>query len=306
LVCARTERKETGGEVSAMSSEWPAISSTQHLVNNLAIFILLGLFDHLLLKPWLVTRGVAAGRDLSNGRWFFLHAFANFWVTIAAAHSVVAVLLDPLHAMDSSVHVDRSFFGSASVWPLTIINSVHVYHMAGGFNLSSADYFHHLLFIPLLGFPGQVLPWGAIESCGAFFISGLPGGVDYFLLGLCKVGLCTSAAEKRYSANLNTWLRTPGILLTSCFVYQGMVYGKHQLPIWAILTHVFLPPFNALYYGKQAVANYAIHYITKLLAQDDLVKTRMDHMRTTKVRVPLPGSIEMAWQQAIAVPQRGS
>ena len=48
-----------------------------------------------------------------------------------------------------------------------------------------------------------------------------PGGVDYFLLGLCKVGLCTSAAEKRYSANLNTWLRTPGILLTSCFVYQG-------------------------------------------------------------------------------------
>ena len=47
--------------------------------------------------------------------------------------------------MDSSVHVDRSFFGSASVWPLTIINSVHVYHMAGGFNLSSADYFHHLL-----------------------------------------------------------------------------------------------------------------------------------------------------------------
>lgn len=46
-----------------------------------------------------------------------------------------------------------------------------------------------------------------------------------------------------------------------------MVYGKHQLPIWAILTHVFLPPFNALYYGKQAVANYAIHYITKLLAQ---------------------------------------
>lgn len=31
---------------------------------------------------------------------------------------------------------------------------VHVYHMIGGFRLSAADYFHHLLFIPALGFPG--------------------------------------------------------------------------------------------------------------------------------------------------------
>ena len=38
------------------------------------------------------------------------------------------------------------------------VNSVHLYHMLGGFVLSSADYFHHLLFVPLLGFPGHISP----------------------------------------------------------------------------------------------------------------------------------------------------
>ena len=85
-----------------------------------------------------------------------MHALANALVVGASINSCIAVLRDPIHAMDACAHPDTSFFGSGSQWPLTLINSVHIYHMVGGFTLSSADYFHHLLFIPTLGFPGQV------------------------------------------------------------------------------------------------------------------------------------------------------
>ena len=60
-------------------------------------------------------------------------------------------LTDPVNAANTDKYPDDGLFGSASAWPLTIINGVHVYHMVGGFSLSSADYFHHLLFVPLLG-----------------------------------------------------------------------------------------------------------------------------------------------------------
>ena len=39
---------------------------------------------------------------------------------------------------------------------------------------------------------------------GAFFISGLPGGLSYLLLGLYKIDVISAMTEKRITANLNT------------------------------------------------------------------------------------------------------
>ena len=133
----------------------PAPWYAEHLARNFLGLALLAAVDHLVLKPWVAARCTKA-KDVSSTRWFFLHALANLFVCATALTSIYVVLTDPVHALDGRPgrHTDRSLFGDASVWPLTIINSVHVYHMVGGFGLSSADYFHHLLFIPTLGFPG--------------------------------------------------------------------------------------------------------------------------------------------------------
>ena len=87
------------------------------------------------------------------------------------------------------------------------------------------------------------------------------------------------------TANLNTWVRTPGILFTCFVIYQGipvpsnpnpnlnlsltlnptpdqilvltgMLYGRHTLPLWAVGVQSVLPAFNALYYNKQAADPY--------------------------------------------------
>lgn len=163
----------------AAASIWNIGDAWTHLLNNFIVLLLLAAVDHLVLTPALLrwtkkhagnsgdakkhdgkqtaeaypvsssaarvaNRPDCRPRDLSITRWFLLHSLANFFVCVTAVNSIRTVLADPVHALDAVKYSDHSVFGSASVWPLTIINSVHVYHMVGGFKLSSADYFHHL------------------------------------------------------------------------------------------------------------------------------------------------------------------
>jgi len=277
-----------------------------HSINFCSSLIGLALLDHLALKPFLAAR-LQKQRDILLARWFFVHAVANLAVVITGARAMWTTLTDPMNAVDSRVYSDTSMFGAASSWPLTVINAVHCYHMIGGFQLSGADYFHHLLFIPFLGFPGMVLLWGAVEPCGAFFISGLPGGISYFLLGLIKLGRLTPMAEKRITANLNCWVRVPGILLVSFLVYQAVLYDRHTLPLWSCILQIVLPFYNALYYCKQAVANYTIHYITSLLKQDPAMQRRLEALLEQDGGNPnQPSTFRgLSFKEALNVPQRG-
>ena len=253
---------------------------------------------------------------------FFVHATANFGVVVLSLKCMYATLIDPLHALDVNVHSDRSVFGDATRWPLTVINSVHIYHMIGGFRLNGGDYFHHLMFIPTLGFPGQYFNCGSLGPWLGFFISGLPGGIDYALLGLVKLGLLSRLREKRYSANLNTWCRCPGIITTTVLFAQGVLYGLYDksIPIVFVVLYIFLPAYNGLYYGKQAVANYTVNFIKEnileVYSKPKYWKARADsgdmsdplkiHTRTSK----MTGLQVVDWKRIIAdlgeVPQRGS
>ena len=175
--------------------------------------------------------------------------------------------------------------------------------MVGGFGLTPADMFHHLLFVPTLGFPGQYYSWGALANWQAFFISGLPGGIDYFLLGLQKIGKCEGMVEKRVNANLNTWVRCPGILITTVLLYVRLVENGFPAGLegWCLCLQLFLPGYNALYFGKQATANYSVHYMLQLLGQDELIKERLESRTSVTT-----GTEVMAWKDALGVPQRGS
>jgi len=280
------------------------------LLNTILVMSLLAVVDHKLLKPW-IARRVTHQKEVCTTRWFFIHALANAFVCLSALNSMKAVALDPVHALDGATFDDKDtgFFGPISVWPLTIINAVHLYHMVGGFKLTGADYFHHGLFIPTIALPGQLYRWGPLSNFQAFFISGLPGGIDYLLLGLQKVGKLDHMVEKRVNANLNAWVRSPGILVATCLCYQGLLLGHCgaslpsglRPPMWAMLLQLFLPPYNALYFSKQASANYAVHYMMKLLNQDVLIKERI--AQRTSVTT---GTEIMSWKDALGVPQRGS
>lgn len=150
------------------------------------------------------------------------------------------------------------------------------------FKLSAAEYFHHLLFIPTLGFPGQYFDWGALGNVQAFFISGLPGGIDYYLLSL-KVD---KLLQKQISANLNIWCRMPGLIMCFIMLYESLLYKSDDAifpPTFFCLVQLILPPYNALYYCKQAVANYAVHYMMDQYKRSGQPGTVSMSQRTSKV-----------------------
>ena len=111
-------------------------------------------------------------------------------------------------------------------------------------------------------------------------------------------------------------MRVPGIVITSFLVYQAVLYNRKSalLPFWATIPSMLLGPFNALFYNKQAIANFTVHYMTKLLSQDDALKQRIEEYSSSDPnasrmwRSPTSGAIEcaMRWKDVINVPQRGS
>ena len=84
-------------------------------------------------------------------------------------------------------------------------------------------------------------------------------------------------------------------------VYVGLIEGSVQAPWWNFLLQLTLPGYNALYFCKQAVANYAVHYMLNLLGQDELIKQRIEQRTSVTT-----GTEILAWKDALGVPQRGS
>jgi hypothetical protein len=196
-------------------------------------FVVLYLFDVLIArKLYDVVPNSSGEKPLKKPqkcRWFAIHAFANMLVCIAAARPFVTTLADPANSCDSDKYPDTSIFGSASNFPLVMIVTVHAYHMLIFNDLNSADWFHHLMFIPTMGLPGLIWKWGPTQSFLCVFISGLPGGIEYFALTLNKIGWITERSFlKKLGAMQNTWCRWPGILLSSYNIYMGWVRAHHS------------------------------------------------------------------------------
>ena len=145
-------------------------------------------------------------------------------------------------------------------WPTCIVIAMHLYHMLS-FKLDSNDYFHHLLFVPTIGGINFVYPLGPLCNVLCFFISGLPGGVDYMLLAYVKMGKISAYTEKRINCSINTWLRAPGINVFCVLALCAWVNPPKEADPpagWCFLPVVCLAYFNGQYYAQRVVGNYYI------------------------------------------------
>lgn len=200
-------------------------------------------------------------------RWFFVHGVANVIIGVLCIPGMLQFLAQPNQAFDSDGRQDE-IWSPTSKWPLTLTVILHVYHMVAGFKLTSEDWFHHTVFVPTLALPGMIFDWGCFCNWFAFFICGIPGAMDYLLLAAHKMNACGSFHQKRVSANLNIWVRVPGILFGVGIGYLLFTKGSHRVPHWSILCQLILMPINALYYAKQSIINYTLHTVKSYVPDD--------------------------------------
>lgn len=194
----------------------------------------------------------------TTARWFLIHSFVNFIIAFISLPGVATFLQDPLSAMIPQNNTD-DIFTPDSKWPITLVVCLHLYHCCGMFKLTTQDILHHTVFVPTLGIPGMIYEWGCLSNWLVFFICGIPGGIDYLILGLQKNEKMGGVNQKQICANLNMWIRLPGILFAIGIAYVIYKENKYEVPFLPFLIQVLFMPINVLYYAKQSVINYTLH-----------------------------------------------
>lgn len=183
-----------------------------------------------------------------NGIYYLLHSIHNAIIVYLTGYEVYNSLTDFNYILTSS----------KNLLALEFVFALHIYHIAVYYKkFRFDDWLHHILMI------GMALPIGWISKSNSllgyslFFTTGLPGGIDYFILFLNRNNLVTSGTEKSINSYLNVWVRSPGcvshavltLLLisstTSIFSFQwilGMIAAS--LTFW-----------NGQYFMRQIVEN---------------------------------------------------
>ena len=197
-------------------------------------------------------------------RWFLIHFSANVFIGCLCLPSVMKFLKDPYVAFEQDGQ-EEYLVSATSKWPLTLSVVLHAYHMIGGFRLTWEDWFHHLTFVPTLALPGMIYDWGCFCNWFAFFICGIPGAIDYFVLAMQKMNYCLDYNQKRISANMNVWIRVPGIIFGVGIGYLLFMRRLYHVPTLAICLQLILLPTNAIFYSKQSIISYTLHTVKKYI-----------------------------------------
>jgi hypothetical protein len=197
-----------------------------------------------------------------DGLYYLLHTI----------HNGTIVYLTGSEVYNTITHFDLINTMPKNLLALECVYALHFYHIAIYWRkFRFDDWLHHVLMI------GVALPIGtffdskSLVGYSLFFTTGLPGGIDYFLLFLVRNGWLNRQTEKNINTQLNVWCRSPGCvshaILTVAF---ASIYGVWYSLDWcAAMLAAALTFWNGQYFMRQVVENYAIqshneHYHIKV------------------------------------------
>lgn len=180
-----------------------------------------------------------------EARWFYLHIWINAGCLISGYNDIYDTIADPINNYASNWTTST---------PYAIIAAGHLYHMIMFHNLKYMDWLHHITMVVI------TLPWTIymMPVKGAIFalsgLSGLPGGIDYVLLTLAKLGKIDWNTEKKYNNYIQVWLRTPWLLFSCAW---GWMFAMNQTLHYGTLISFGFVFWNACFFMQDTLkANY--------------------------------------------------
>lgn len=209
-----------------------------------------GIFYTALLVTHLsINAGIKLGflGNMSNkAKWYMIHSLTN---VVVAGWTLPAVYL---------MMTEYEDFTWDSTVPSLLVMALHIFH-ALHYKMSTDDIIHHsvmltVLLVPLLNPNSMYL---SIANFSLFFLCGLPGAIDYFLMFKVETGQMQKIVEKRYNVMLNTWIRAPGILFGASRCYLLLL--KTAVPAYVCLPVITALLWNAQYYSSQVSQSYGRH-----------------------------------------------
>lgn len=212
---------------------------SDHILNVVGIFGLFCVADNILTK-YTALQGI----------YYLVHALHN-------AVIVYSTLPDVIHTWTR--FTIQSY--EQNMYALELVFALHFYHVFMYWTkFRTDDWIHHILMI------GIALPIGGYFSAGSllgyslFFTTGLPGGIDYFLLFLVRNNWLSRTTEKNVNAWLNVWIRSPGCASIAGYAicYAYIYSDQYSLVWWATILTAVLNYWNGQYFMRQVVENAAM------------------------------------------------
>jgi len=195
----------------------------------------------------------------SKGNYYLLHGISNLFISYGCLDDVRYTYTDLNNLNKYSVNYV----------PSIITFSLHSYHIINYYNkLLFDDWLHHILMCGVALPIGICMNSGLLLNHGLFFLTGLPGGINYINLFFTRNNCLKKLTQKKINNNLNLWIRAPGcishsVLTVICYNNNYILflgYKKYLVFCTALLTF-----WNGIYFMEQVVSNYSIQKYKKIM-----------------------------------------
>ena len=194
-------------------------------------------------------------RKLTNvyeGRYYLLHSINNAVITYCTYPAVIYSYTN----LDTFNEYERSI--AAPV----LTAALHTYHIIEyKEKLTYYDYIHHgsmcMVALPL----GVYVNSGALLDHSLFYITGVPGMIDYMMMFLVRNKKLNKMTQKKINTYINLWLRCPGCVSLSTLttvVYvnsSNLIFDEIQSAM--VIAIIFLVFWNGVYFMNLVVRDYA-------------------------------------------------
>jgi len=185
-----------------------------------------------------LLRSGALGATLKSDRtggYFALHVLCNAYVSVVHLPDVVHVYRDPVRAATVPPG------GTTNCDGIMAIAALHMWHIIAYRPLPFIDWLHHIVMVVvMLPCAVMVMP-SYLLGHGAFFSSGLPGGLDYLMLVFVKLKWMESITEKRINARIQTWMRNPGMLYHALVSWTCMCDAARGRSWYEVFVSIGMP-----------------------------------------------------------------
>jgi hypothetical protein len=182
-----------------------------------------------------------------DGVYYAVHSLHNAAIVYSTYNEVVMSLTN----FPAAIHQPVNLFA------VQICSALHMYHILYYYSkLRFDDWLHHGLMIGIALPIGAVVPSGTMLGFSLFFTTGLPGGIDYFMLFLTRNNWLRRETEKRINTWLNVWIRSPGCVAQAALSILALHMNAHMLsPIawYAGMVAGLLNYWNGQYFMQQVV-----------------------------------------------------
>ena len=198
-----------------------------------------------------------------EGTYYIIHGVSNMFITYSCLNDVV------------KTYTELNNFNKYPIdyTPSIITLSLHSYHIINYFKkLQFDDWLHHILMCGIALPMGLSMNAGFLLNHSLFFLTGLPGGINYFLLFFTRNKCMKRLTQKKVNNALNLWVRAPGCISHSAVTlvtYYNYPESFSDMQFYLIMCTVILTFWNGIYFMNQVVTNYAIqNYRENLVLKD--------------------------------------